>query len=251
MRFIVPREKFLPGLRGRITAVFFAAWLSDRAGVGDVRRGTVLVRHAPAGRGVSGDDQRSRAHRHWRRLITSLVILAIARTRPDLLERKMPRWARHRLGISGVRSGHRAGAGDFRFALRLRLAGRTGQGGGEIRLCRPRRHAHQNVDSRLQNARHQFGRHRHGDRGRARHAGHVRPGVREDDRMLGSWKNWNRMTFEILPMKKETATRFSVSLPPALLDQLDEMTRRKGLRQPLARHRGHDPRPARRAPATK
>jgi CopG family nickel-responsive transcriptional regulator len=29
-------------------------------------------------------------------------------------------------------------------------------------------------------------------------------------------------------MKKETATRFSVSLPPALLDQLDEMTAEKG-----------------------
>jgi CopG family nickel-responsive transcriptional regulator len=29
-------------------------------------------------------------------------------------------------------------------------------------------------------------------------------------------------------MKKATATRFSVSLPPALLEQLDEMTREKG-----------------------
>jgi CopG family nickel-responsive transcriptional regulator len=29
-------------------------------------------------------------------------------------------------------------------------------------------------------------------------------------------------------MKKETATRFSVSLPPALLEQLDEMTAEKG-----------------------
>jgi CopG family nickel-responsive transcriptional regulator len=32
----------------------------------------------------------------------------------------------------------------------------------------------------------------------------------------------------IITMKKETATRFSVSLPPALLDQLDEMTAEKG-----------------------
>ena len=29
-------------------------------------------------------------------------------------------------------------------------------------------------------------------------------------------------------MKKDTATRFSVSLPPALLEQLDEMTHEKG-----------------------
>src|SRR5271166_2996550 len=29
-------------------------------------------------------------------------------------------------------------------------------------------------------------------------------------------------------MKKETATRFSVSLPPSLLEQLDEMTHAKG-----------------------
>ena len=29
-------------------------------------------------------------------------------------------------------------------------------------------------------------------------------------------------------MKKETATRFTVSLPPALLDQLDDMARDKG-----------------------
>lgn len=29
-------------------------------------------------------------------------------------------------------------------------------------------------------------------------------------------------------MKKETVSRFSVSLPPALLEQLDEMTREKG-----------------------
>ena len=34
--------------------------------------------------------------------------------------------------------------------------------------------------------------------------------------------------FDNSAMKKETATRFSVSLPPALLDQLDEMTAEKG-----------------------
>ena len=36
------------------------------------------------------------------------------------------------------------------------------------------------------------------------------------------------MTLNDSLMKKPTATRFSVSLPPALLDQLDEMTGEKG-----------------------
>ena len=156
-------RKFLPGLRGRVTAVFFAAWLStvlaavtcagELALSGTLPPGVVFPAmvgvHALIGIGEG--------------LITSLVILAIARTRPDLLEAEnAAAIARHGTGISGVRPGHRAGAGDFCFALRLRVAGRTGQGGGEIWFCRPRRHAHQDVDSRLQNARHQFGGHRHG-----------------------------------------------------------------------------------------
>jgi cobalt/nickel transport system permease protein len=79
-------RKFLPGLRGRITAVFFAAWCStvlasltcagELALSGTLAPGVVfsamLGTHALIGIGEG--------------LITSLVILAIARTRPDLLE---------------------------------------------------------------------------------------------------------------------------------------------------------------------
>ena len=79
-------RKFLPGLRGRITAVFFAAWLStvlaavtcagELAWSGtlppEVVFPAMISVHALIGIGEG--------------LITSLVILAIARTRPDLLE---------------------------------------------------------------------------------------------------------------------------------------------------------------------
>jgi cobalt/nickel transport system permease protein len=79
-------RKFLPGQRGRITAVFFAAWLStvlaavtcagELALAGTLAPGIVfpamLATHALIGIGEG--------------LITSLVILTIARTRPDLLE---------------------------------------------------------------------------------------------------------------------------------------------------------------------
>jgi cobalt/nickel transport system permease protein len=79
-------RKFLPGLRGRITAVFFAAWLSTVLAAvtcaGELSlSGTLppevvfpamISVHALIGLGEG--------------LITSLVILAIARTRPDLLE---------------------------------------------------------------------------------------------------------------------------------------------------------------------
>ena len=79
-------RKFLPGLRGRITAVFFAAWLSTMLAAvtcaGELSlSGTLppevvfpamISVHALIGIGEG--------------LITSLVILAIARTRPDLLE---------------------------------------------------------------------------------------------------------------------------------------------------------------------
>jgi cobalt/nickel transport system permease protein len=79
-------RRFLPGLRGRITAVFFAAWCStvlaslacagELALSGTLKPGVVF----PAMAGIHlligiGEG-----------LITSLVILAIARTRPDLLE---------------------------------------------------------------------------------------------------------------------------------------------------------------------
>jgi cobalt/nickel transport system permease protein len=79
-------RKFLPGLRGRITAVFFAAWLStvlaavtcagELALSGTLPPGVVFPAmvgvHALIGIGEG--------------LITSLVILTIARTRPDLLD---------------------------------------------------------------------------------------------------------------------------------------------------------------------
>jgi cobalt/nickel transport system permease protein len=79
-------RRFLPGLRGRITAVFFAAWLSTVLAAvtcagelslsGTLAPGVVFPAmvgiHALIGIGEG--------------LITSLVILAIARTRPDLLE---------------------------------------------------------------------------------------------------------------------------------------------------------------------
>ena len=79
-------RKLLPGLRGRITAVFFAAWLStvlaaftcagELALSGTLPPGVVfpamVMAHALIGIGEG--------------LITSLVILAIARTRPDLLD---------------------------------------------------------------------------------------------------------------------------------------------------------------------
>ena len=79
-------RKFLPGLRGQITAVFFAAWLStvlasatcagELALSGTLPTGVVFPAmigvHALIGIGEG--------------LITSLVILTIARTRPDLLE---------------------------------------------------------------------------------------------------------------------------------------------------------------------
>jgi len=81
-----PVRKFLPGLRGQITAVFFAAWLStvlasvtcagELALSGTLPPGVVFPAmvsvHALIGIGEG--------------LITALVILAIARTRPDLLE---------------------------------------------------------------------------------------------------------------------------------------------------------------------
>lgn len=79
-------RKFLPGVRGQITAIFFAAWLStvlaamtcagELALSGRLPPGVVFPAmisiHALVGIGEG--------------LITSLVILAIERTRPDLLE---------------------------------------------------------------------------------------------------------------------------------------------------------------------
>jgi cobalt/nickel transport system permease protein len=87
-------RKFLPGLRGRITAIFFAAWLStvlasvtcagELALSGTLPPGVVFPAmvsvHALIGIGEG--------------LITSLVILTIARTRPDLLENETATTAR-------------------------------------------------------------------------------------------------------------------------------------------------------------
>jgi cobalt/nickel transport system permease protein len=79
-------RKFLPGLRGQITAVYFAAWLSTILAAmtcaGEVAFSGWLPPHVVFPAMISihaligvGEG-----------LITSLVILAIARTRPDLLE---------------------------------------------------------------------------------------------------------------------------------------------------------------------
>jgi cobalt/nickel transport system permease protein len=83
-------RRFLPGLRGRITAVFFAGWCStllasmmcagELAWSGtlapDVVFPAMLSIHSLIGVGEG--------------LITALVILAIARTRPDLLAGEAP-----------------------------------------------------------------------------------------------------------------------------------------------------------------
>ena len=82
-------RRFLPGLRGQITAIFFAAWLSTVLAAttcaGELSLSVTLSTLTPgvvfpamisihAGIGIGEG------------LITSLVILAIARTRPDLLD---------------------------------------------------------------------------------------------------------------------------------------------------------------------
>ena len=89
-------RRFLPGLRGQITSVFFASWLStvlasmvcagELSFSGTLAPGVVF----PAMVGVHmligiGEG-----------LITSLVVLAIARTRPDLLE------AENRVSVHGA-----------------------------------------------------------------------------------------------------------------------------------------------------
>jgi cobalt/nickel transport system permease protein len=94
-------RQVLPGLRGRITAVFFAAWCStvlaslacagELALSGTLKPGVVF----PAMAGIHlligiGEG-----------LITSLVVLAIARTRPDLLDPEQPAAVR-RLGFEFI-----------------------------------------------------------------------------------------------------------------------------------------------------
>ena len=158
-------RKFLPGLRGRITAVFFAAWLSTVLAAvtcagelslsGTLPPGVVFPAmigvHALIGIGEG--------------LITSLVILAIARTRPDLLDAEntpAPRGT----GLEFLAFGLVIALGLAIFVSPYACAWPDGldKVAREIRFCRPRRHAHQDVDSRLQNARHQLGGHRHGHR---------------------------------------------------------------------------------------
>jgi cobalt/nickel transport system permease protein len=79
-------RRILPGLRGRITAVFFASWLSTMlaaaACAGELSLSGMLASNAvfPAMLGVHALIGIGEG------LITSLVILAIARTRSDLLE---------------------------------------------------------------------------------------------------------------------------------------------------------------------
>jgi cobalt/nickel transport system permease protein len=83
-------RKFLPGLRGQITAVFFAAWcstmLASLACAGELALSGTLSPHLvfPAMLGIHAVIGLGEG------LITALVILAIARTRPDLLDNNMP-----------------------------------------------------------------------------------------------------------------------------------------------------------------
>ena len=83
-------RSFLPGLRGQITAVFFAAWLStvlaSMTCAGELALSGTLPPEVvfPAMIGVHALIGIGEG------LITALVILAIARARPDLLESEIP-----------------------------------------------------------------------------------------------------------------------------------------------------------------
>ena len=174
-------RKFLPGLRGRITAVFFAAWLSTVLAsvtcAGELSlSGTLppevvfpamISVHALIGIGEG--------------LITSLVILAIARTRPDLLDAEEATGGGRGTGLEFLAFGLVIALGLAIFVSPYACAWPDGldKVAREIWFCRSRRHARQNVDSRLQNARRQFKRHRHRPCRRAGHNHHVRPRVRD------------------------------------------------------------------------
>ena len=79
-------RKFLPGLRGQITAVFFAAWLSTVLAAATCAGELALSGTLPAGVGFPAMLGVHALIGLGEGLITALVILTIARTRPDLLE---------------------------------------------------------------------------------------------------------------------------------------------------------------------
>jgi cobalt/nickel transport system permease protein len=81
-----PVQRLLPGLRGRITAVFFAAWcstvLASLTCAGELALSGTLAPHVVFPAMVSVHTLIGIGEG----LITSLVILAIARVRPELLD---------------------------------------------------------------------------------------------------------------------------------------------------------------------
>jgi cobalt/nickel transport system permease protein len=79
-------RKFLPGLRGRITAVFFAAWLSTVLASVTCAGELSLSGTLPPGIVFPAMVSVHMLIGIGEGIITSLVILAIARTRPDLLD---------------------------------------------------------------------------------------------------------------------------------------------------------------------
>jgi cobalt/nickel transport system permease protein len=79
-------RKFLPGLRGRITAVFFAAWLSTVLAAVTCAGELSLSGTLPPGIVFPAMVSVHMLIGIGEGIITSLVILAIARTRPDLLD---------------------------------------------------------------------------------------------------------------------------------------------------------------------
>ena len=132
-------RKFLPGLRGQITAVFFAAWLSTVLAAVTCAGELAFSGTLPPGVVFPAMIEHPCAHRHRRRidhLAGDSGNCADAAGFAGGGKFAVP--ARRGAGISGVWPGHRAGAGDFCLALRLLVAGRTGQDRGEIRFYRPR-----------------------------------------------------------------------------------------------------------------
>jgi cobalt/nickel transport system permease protein len=79
-------RRILPGLRGLVTAVFFAAWLSSVLASGMCAGELALSGTLPPGRVFPAMVGVYALIGIGEGLITSLVILAIARTRPDLLD---------------------------------------------------------------------------------------------------------------------------------------------------------------------
>jgi cobalt/nickel transport system permease protein len=79
-------RKAMPGLRGCVTAVFFAAWLSTILASAACAGELSLSGTAPAGAAFPAMIGAHALIGIGEGLITSLVLIAIARTRPDLIE---------------------------------------------------------------------------------------------------------------------------------------------------------------------